>query len=412
MTRTELSEAFAIAIDTLQANRLRSVLATLGITIGVSFVALMGWFLAGLDSALQHTINMLGEDMLYVDKWDWSGRTSWGEVSNRKPISYRQAQELATAMRTAQYAMPMGQTRAQLSVGSRKAESIPVAGVPHDYGNTPAGAVTAGRFFTEMEGRSGAPVAVLGPVIAKQLFPNENPLGKEIRIAGQRFTVIGVVRQRGTLLSDFADRLVLIPLERFLRLFGSGQRSFITVLKAGSLEQLGDVREEARLLMRKIRRLRPEQPDDFTINETRSLEQSIAVLRQSVWGVGLSMSALSFLVGIIGIVNIMFVSVVERTQEIGIRKAVGARRRAIALQFLTESVVLCTAGAVLALLLCTGLVLLVRLLIPAAEFLTPYIPPQHVAVALTVAFAAGIVAGWAPALRAARLHPVEALRYE
>jgi len=412
MTRTELSEAFAIAIDTLQANRLRSVLATLGITIGVSFVALMGWFLAGLDSALQHTIDMLGEDMLYVDKWDWSGRTSWGEVSNRKPISYRQAQELATAMRTAQYAMPMGQTRAQLSVGSRKAESIPVAGVPHDYGNTPAGAVTAGRFFTEMEGRSGAPVAVLGPVIAKQLFPNENPLGKEIRIAGQRFTVIGVVRQRGTLLSDFADRLVLIPLERFLRLFGSGQRSFITVLKAGSLEQLGDVREEARLLMRKIRRLRPEQPDDFTINETRSLEQSIAVLRQSVWGVGLSMSALSFLVGIIGIVNIMFVSVVERTQEIGIRKAVGARRRAIALQFLTESVVLCTAGAVLALLLCTGLVLLVRLLIPAAEFLTPYIPPQHVAVALTVAFAAGIVAGWAPALRAARLHPVEALRYE
>jgi putative ABC transport system permease protein len=171
MTRTELSEAIAIAFDALRANPLRSVLATLGITIGVSFVALMGWFLAGLDSSLQHTINMLGEDMLYVDKWDWSGRTSWVEVSNRKPISYRQAQELADAVRTAQYAMPMGQTRAQLSVGSRKAESIPVAGVPHDYGNTPAGAVTRGRFFTEMEGRSGAPVAVLGPVIAKQLFP-------------------------------------------------------------------------------------------------------------------------------------------------------------------------------------------------------------------------------------------------
>ncbi len=412
MTRAELSEAIAIALDALRANPLRSALATLGIAIGVSFVALMGWFLAGLDSALQHTIDMLGEDMLYVDKWDWSGRTSWVEVSNRKPISYRQARELADAIRSAQYAMPMGQTRAQLSVGSRKAESIPVAGVPHDYGNTPAGAVTTGRFFTEMEGRSGAPVAVLGPVIAKQLFPDEDPLGKEVRIAGQRFTIIGVVRQRGTLLSDFADRLVLIPLERFLRLFGSGQRSFITVLKAGSLERLDDVREEARLLMRKIRRLRPEQPDDFTINETRSLEQSIAVLRQSVWGVGLSMSALSFLVGIIGIVNITFVSVVERTREIGIRKAVGARRRAIALQFLVESVVLCTAGAVLALLFCTGLVLLVRLLIPAAEFLTPYIPPQHVAVALTVAFAAGILAGWAPALRAARLHPVEALRYE
>ncbi len=412
MTRAELSEAIAIALDALRANPLRSALATLGIAIGVSFVALMGWFLAGLDSALQHTIDMLGEDMLYVDKWDWSGRTSWVEVSNRKPISYRQARELADAIRSAQYAMPMGQTRAQLSVGSRKAESIPVAGVPHDYGNTPAGAVTTGRFFTEMEGRSGAPVAVLGPVIAKQLFPDEDPLGKEVRIAGQRFTIIGVVRQRGTLLSDFADRLVLIPLERFLRLFGSGQRSFITVLKAGSLERLDDVREEARLLMRKIRRLRPEQPDDFTINETRSLEQSIAVLRQSVWGVGLSMSALSFLVGIIGIVNITFVSVVERTQEIGIRKAVGARRRAIALQFLVESVILCTAGALLALLFCTGLVLLVRLLIPAAEFLMPYIPPQHVAVALTVAFAAGILAGWAPALRAARLHPVEALRYE
>jgi putative ABC transport system permease protein len=285
-------------------------------------------------------------------------------------------------------------------------------GTLSDYGRTPAGAVEHGRFFSPSEDRTSARVAVLGYAVAQQLFPAENPLGKTIRIAGHPFQVIGVVEKRGTTFIQFVDKQILIPLPTFLHLFGSANRSFSIAVKAGSEERMEEVRDEIRGLMRRIRNLAPEAPDDFAINETQAFREEIAGLRQAVWGVGLGMSLLSFLVGIIGIVNIMFVSVVERTAEIGIRKAVGARRSSIALQFLVEAGLLCSAGAIGALVLGNLLAFGIAHAFPEAEFLTPYIPPQHVGIALAVAFTTGILAGWAPALRAARLDPIAALRYE
>ncbi len=413
MTLAELREAFAVAVDALRLNAFRAFLTTTGVAIGVLFVSLMGWFLSGLDRALEHTINLIGPDMLYVDKWDWSGRTRWTEQRSRKDITYWQARAVADAITTAELAVPLVRAwGVRIAYGNRSTTDVPVMGTLSDYGRTPAGTIEWGRFFSAAEDRSGASVAVLGYLVARELFPEQNPIGQTIRIGGHPFTVVGVVERRGTTFVQFVDKQVIIPLRTFLRLFGSSNRSFSVAVKAGSQEAMERVRDELRGLMRRIRGLPPWAPDDFAINETAAFREEIAGLRQAVWGVGIGMSMLSFLVGIIGIVNIMFVSVVERTQEIGIRKAVGARRSSIAAQFLIEAALLCLAGALGALLIGNLLALGIALGFPEAEFLTPYIPPEHIGIALLTATAVGITAGLAPALRAARLHPVEALRYE
>lgn len=413
MTLSELREAVAVAVDAIRANLFRSLLTSAGIAIGVLFVSLMGWFLSGLDTALERTITLIGPDMLYVDKWDWSGRTRWTEVHSRKNITYAQARALAEGLSSAELAVPLVRAWGlRIAYRNTITTDVPVVGTLSDYGRTPAGAVERGRFFSPTEDRTGARVAVLGYAVAQQLFPTENPLGKTLRIAGHSFQVIGVIEKRGTTFIQSVDKQVLIPLPTFLHLFGSTNRSFSVAVKAGSEERMEQVRDEIRGLMRRIRTLPPEAPDDFAINETQAFREEIAGLRQAVWGVGLGMSMLSFLVGIVGIINIMFVSVVERTAEIGIRKAVGARRSSIALQFLLEAGFLCSAGALVSVLLGTLLAFGIAHSFPEAEFLTPYIPPQQIGIALLAAFAAGVLAGWAPAQRAARLDPITALRYE
>ena len=414
MTLTEVREAFAVALDAIRANAFRSLLTSVGIAIGVLFVCLMSWFLYGLDTALERTITLIGPDMLYVDKWDWSGRTRWSEARSRKNITYAQARALAEEIATrAELAVPLVRAWGlRIQYREHSTTDVPVMGTTSDYGRTPAGAVEYGRFLSPAEDRSAALVAVLGYAVARQFFPEDNPLGKTISIGGYPFRVIGVIEKRGTTFWQFVDKQVLIPLPTFLHLFGSSNRSFSVAVKAGSEERLEELREEVRGAMRRIRNLPPEAPDDFAINETQAFREEIAGLRQAVWGVGIGMSLLSFVVGIIGIVNIMFVSVVERTAEIGIRKAVGASRSSIAIQFLLEAGLLCTAGAVVALLVGNFVAIGIARSFPEAEFLTPYIPPQYTGIALLIAFAAGILSGWAPALRAARLDPIVALRYE
>ncbi len=412
MRRTELREALSTAVSALRFNAFRSLLATLGIAIGALFVSLMGWLLYGLDTALERTITLLGQDMLYVDKWDWSGRTRWAEVRSRKDITLQQARALAQELQTAQIVAPLIEAYGvRLSTGASTA-TVTVTGTVSAYGLTPAGTVALGRFFAPVEDRSNTPVVVLGHAVARQLFPTTHPLGQTIRLAGHPFTVIGVLVQQGTIFTQEIDKRVYIPLPLFIRLFGAANRSVTIAVKAGSEERMEQLRQELRGLMRRIRRLAPEAPDDFSINEIQAIREEITGLRQAVWGIGLGMSMLSFVVGIIGIVNIMFVSVAERTLEIGIRKAVGARRRSIALQFLIEAALLCLAGATIAVVLGNAIAALTRTVVPQAEFLPPYIPLYHIGIALALASTAGIIAGWVPALRAARLHPVEALRYE
>ncbi|MCX7909909.1 MAG: ABC transporter permease [Ignavibacteria bacterium] len=415
---TEISEGIRLSLESIWANKLRAFLAALGVVIGISFVVLMGWAISGLDKALQDSINLIGEDMLYIDKWDWSGGKKWKEIRNRKDITYQQAKQLISQLTLAEIAIPGVTTwSAQVKANNNFYSGISIYGTSADYGRLPAGDVELGRFFSLFEERETRNVAVLGHKVAKTLFPDQNPIGKYIKIKGRDFEVIGVVKKQGTMLMDFIDDRIYIPIGNFLDIFGGEfYRSVSIGIKAGSIDRMDEVREEARGLMRIIRNLKPWEEDDFSINETKAFEEIVSTFRLYVWGIGLGMTILAFIVGMIGIMNIMFVSVAERTKEIGIRKAVGAKNRSILMQFLIESSTLCLVGALTSVIFCSILVFFVAKFlpkfVPETAFLQPFLPFDFVLYASFVAILVGAIAGLLPAIRASRVDPIESLRYE
>ncbi|MFW5702171.1 MAG: ABC transporter permease, partial [Bacteroidota bacterium] len=291
-----------------------------------------------------------------------------------------------------------------------------VVGAESNHARTPAGEILIGRHFTPFEEEIGANVAVLGYNVYESVFPRGDAIGKTVKINGHKFFVSGVITKQGTMFFDFIDNQVFIPLSTFNAIFGNFGRSFSIAIKAGSEERLDFVRSQTRGYMRMIRNLEPWEDDDFAINETKAFESSVKEIRYGVWSVGIGMTVLSFLVGIIGIMNIMFVSVTERTKEIGIRKAIGAKRRSILLQFIVEAAALCFIGAIIAFIVCSAIVYAAATLLPKAvpglSFLSPVIPYELLAVATVVSVIVGMLAGLIPAIRASRLDPVDALRYE
>lgn len=408
----EILEGFRIAAQAIASNKLRSLLTTLGVVIGITFVILTGWALQGLDAALEETISLIGTDVVYVDKYDWAGGKSWSETRNRKDITMEQAEELISRLSTAQLAVPsVRRWNNTIKHGNQYLEGVAVIGTTSEYVGIAVGNIEEGRFFSPVEDAYRTYVAVLAYNVAQTLFPGGNAVGQTIKIRGVPFTVIGTLEKQGTLLMDFIDNQIYIPMKVFMSLYGS-DRTITIAVRAGSEERLPEVRLETIGLMRQIRNVEPGAEIDFSLNESQAFRDSIAQIRLTVWGVGIGMTVLSFIVGIIGIMNIMFVSVTERTREIGIRKALGARRRSVLLQFLLESAALCFTGALFAFVLCAIIILVVTTVVTQASFLSPYIPPGLLGIAALVSFVVGILAGILPAMRAARMDPVEALRKE
>ncbi|MGE3801391.1 MAG: ABC transporter permease [Candidatus Kapaibacterium sp.] len=427
---TRIVESIRPAFIALAANKMRAVLTTLGVVIGIFFVLLMGWVLNGLDTAFTQSFAFFGDDILYIDKFDWSGGEDWYAQRNRPKIDSRQYELFKERMRGAEFVVP---TIDRFSTNVRhenlQLQGSMVFGTTAEYIDMYSGITAEGRFFTETEAELGANVVVLGQKVNENLFPQGDALGKVVKIDGQPFTVIGVLPKRGTMLIDFIDNMSLIPIKRFFSLYGS--RSSLTInVKAGGKERLDDVKYEAIGVMRSVRSLKPDDDDNFGINSQEMFSQFIDITRGVVWGIGLFMTGLAFLVGSIGIMNIMFVSVAERTREIGVRKAVGATQGRILLQFLFESIILSLIGAAIGLILTStiaafkdqlvsGVISLLSLLgivegdtTVNLSFLSSTIPLTQVVVAVVVAVVVGILAGIIPAFRAARLNPVEALRAE
>lgn len=414
----EISEGVRISLESIWTNKLRSFLATLGVVIGISFVVLMGWAISGLDNALQDSINLIGEDMLYIDKWDWSGGKKWSELRNRKNITYQQVKQFISKFNSAEVVVP-GITNwgATVKTNNQTFTGVSIFGTSADFARLPTGNIDIGRFFSQYEEIRNARVAVIGSKVANSLFPEQNPLGKYLKIEGQDFIIIGVVKKQGTMLMDFIDDRIYIPISIFFNVYGGKlDRSLSIGIKAGKIDKLDEIREEARGLMRSIRNLKPWEEDDFSINETKIFEEIVSTFRLYVWGIGIGMTVLAFAVGMIGIMNIMFVSVAERTKEIGIRKSVGAKNRSIMMQFLIEAATLCLAGAFTSIFLCSVLVFFVAnflpKIIPETGFLQPFLPFEFVLYASLVAIFVGLISGLMPAYRASRVDPIESLRYE
>jgi putative ABC transport system permease protein len=410
----EIVEAFRIAFNVIRAHKMRSMLTALGVIIGIVAVTMMGSAIGGIQVGFDRSLAVIGDDILYLQKWPWRHVDDWWNYRNRRRIEASYAEQLkkiiaATPNSQLIVAVPTMNSVRSVKYGDQQVKGVFTQGTNEDFLQTSSTPFSKGRFFTEPEAHSGQNVVVLGYDVAEALFPNEDPLEKSVQIDGIPFRVVGVWGKMGTFLGLFSfDTYACVPLNAFMKSFSSRLDAEIRV-KVKDKNKMQASIDELTGAMRRVRRLTPEQPDDFSINEQSALRSTLDPIKGGIAMAGLFVTGLALFVGAIGIMNITYVSVKERTREIGTRKAVGARRRTILLQFLIEAVAICLVGGVIGLALSWGMSATV-----AAAF--PSFPMRFsfglVLTGLLVSTLTGVFSGFAPALSASRLDPIEALRYE
>jgi putative ABC transport system permease protein len=408
-----ISETFSIAGRAIKENPLRAGLTMLGIIIGVFTVTLMGAFLNGMDSLFRKTASSMKTEVYYVDKWDWGGG-DWRLMRNRPPIRRDYADILKQRMTTAAaFSISSSKWGSDAKYKARSVNFIQAVGADAGYLQTESLQLENGRFFTETELASARPVCIVGYEIVQKLFPNRSPIGEVIRVSGYPLEVIGIAKRVGGLFSTFTiDNSVLMPLRTLETAFGEREESVTIAVKAASVERRQDTRDELEFYMRHIRRLKPNEGLNFGINNQDQFNKGIDAISFVLGIVGFSITGLSLLVGGIGIMNIMFVSVKERTREIGIRKAIGATKRMLLLQFLFEAGALSLSAGAIALILAYPITVLANDLLLSDSDLQIGFPVFYAVFGLALSLVTGLFFGLFPALRAARLDPVDALRYE
>tara|TARA_Y100001936_G_scaffold204408_1_gene207857 strand:+ start:119 stop:1321 length:1203 start_codon:yes stop_codon:yes gene_type:complete len=397
-------ESLRISISSIYMNKLRSSLTALGIIIGVLSVTVMGTLISGLDRSFENSMSWLGKDILYISRWEWFSDMEWWEVRNRPRMKLSYEDKIREMSDYALAVSPVMQRGASLSFGDKNTQ-IQIFGTNVDYMETVNEDIKVGRFFTENEERSGSRVTIIGSGIQDAFFEYQNPIGKYIKIDGIKFRVIGVLEKQGKFLGLFSvDNQAILPLGAYTRLFS--KRGFMRLSVKVNEQKIDDAKSELQAVMRRIRGLKPGEKDDFAINQTKAFETQYNTLKYAIGGTGLFITILSLIVGGIGIMNIMFVSVKERTREIGVRKAIGATPNMILTQFLFEAITICVIGGLIGLTLAFGVSFFINKIFPST--LPLWLSISSIIMSIFV----GVISGIVPSYQAAQLDPIEALRYE
>ncbi|MCC5807407.1 MAG: ABC transporter permease [Opitutales bacterium] len=414
---TEFAENARIAAEQIGAHKMRSLLTALGVIIGVMAVTLMGTAVNGLDKGFSDSLDMLGTDLLYVERWPWGGAgDDWMRYRNRPTLRTEYARLLNeiildTPNSALEAAVPCALSFRAIQHGGESVSNVYIVGTTAAYGYVNRADIEFGRFFNDAEYVSGRNVIILGYDVAEALFETgrETAIGQEVRIRGLRYEVIGVFRRQGSFLGlQSFDNQAAMPLSA-LRRFERGNWHTHVRVKMRPDASLHEARSELEGAMRRIRGLLPGQENDFEINQTEMLEDTIGNVKTQIAIGGFFITGLALFVGAIGIMNITFVSVRERTREIGTRRALGARRGTILAQFLMEAVGICLIGGAVGLALTVALKFVFEAIVPAFPFI---LSPQLIVAAVVVSIATGIFSGFVPAFQASRLDPAEALRHE
>jgi putative ABC transport system permease protein len=406
---TEIREGLAIAWDAVRANKMRSALTTLGIVIGVVTVTLMGTAIDSLNKSFHKNISFIGEDTFYVSRVNWfaSSEEEWQRMMRRHEVTMEQVHGVEEQMPGALGVAPVVNINQTVRYKGKTASRVQIIGTSDQYQATGSFMVGEGRFITPEESKGGRPVCVIGMDVATNLFTTESPLGKKIRIGERQLEIIGVLEKQGKFLGlQSLDNQVIIPVQQLL--IGYWRNPDFTIkVRINDVKQMENAEEELRGIMRKVRHVAPGDPDDFAINRQEQFVKSFDSVAGIIAAVGLLITGLSLFVGGIGIMNIMFVSVAERTREIGVRKAIGAKRRTILLQFLIEAATICLLGGLVGLVITYASTLVISQLLFTMSMSLPIM-----GLALLVSLLTGLASGFLPAWRAARMDPVDALRNE
>jgi putative ABC transport system permease protein len=406
-------ESFLFAFSSVAVNKLRTFLSLFGITIGIVSIISVFTVFDWMESSIRTSIESLGDNTIYVEKWSWTGgpETKWWDMLRWPPPSqddYEAVMRRSTSAEAVSYTVGTG---VNIKFRGNAVSDTYVLAATHDFENVRTLEIEKGRYFTQSESASGKAVTIIGAELARKLFDEIDPMGREITVAGFKTQIIGVFKKegKGGLSDSGMDETLLLPLN-FSKQFVNFRNPFLNsdIMIRGkegvSVEQLTD---EVVMILRASRRLRPGEENNFSINQASQITSTLEPVFRGINIAGWIIGGFSILVGGFGIANIMFVSVRERTSQIGIQMALGAKRRWILLQFLTESVLLSITGGIVGLIMVFIGTLFVNYFFTLGMFLTA----GNIILAIAISGTIGIIAGFAPASAASRMNPVEAIGY-